>query len=107
MTGCVTGDCYALGTVTQSGGNKLIQVNLTIEDTGSVPAIALAAMVAVRDRILPGKEETPILQIFSAVDSGYLFFPNDTLSGEFVVVVNSKINALYITTMIDLLVPHG
>ena len=90
-----------LGTVTQSVGDRLIQVNLTLEDTGSVPAIALATMVVVRGEILPSGEETPILKIFPTVDSGYLFFPNDPLSREFVVVASSKINALYVTMIVD------
>jgi hypothetical protein len=90
-----------LGTVTQSAGDSLIQVNLTLEDTGSVPAIALATMVIVRGESLPSTQQTPILKIFPAVDNGYLFFPNDPLSREFVVITNSKINALDITMKVD------
>ncbi len=91
-----------LGPSTRSGNDTIVQVNLTAEDTGAVPAVALASMVAVRGIVSPGETTTRILSIFPLIHMGSFFFPSDTFSREFFVVIkNPDISALSVEIQVD------
>ena len=87
---------FAVASVVRSGNNRLVQVHLTIEDAGSVPALDLGSIVVVRGISDPGGYST-ILRVLQPFGTGDFIFPNDTYSSDFLVdVTTPAINALNI-----------
>jgi FtsH-binding integral membrane protein len=87
---------FAVASVVRSGHNRLVQVHLTIEDAGSVPALDLGSIVVVRGISDPGGYST-ILRVLQPFGTGDFIFPNDTYSSDFLVdVTTPAINALNI-----------
>ena len=92
----------SLGPATRSGSDTLVQVNLSAEDTGTVPAVALASMVVVRGIVSPDGSTTPILRIAPLINDGSFFFPGDTFSEElFVRISNPHVESLSVDIQVD------
>lgn len=92
-----------LGTVTQMGSNRMVQVDLTAEDVGAIPALELASMVVIRGITdTHDGTKTSIMRIFPLTRTGSFFFPDDTFTRQFVVTVtDSRIQALDVELQVD------
>lgn len=92
-----------LGTVTQVGSNRMVQVDLTAEDVGAIPALELASMVVIRGITdTHDGTKTSIMRIFPLTRTGSFFFPDDTFTRQFVVTVtDSQIQALDVELQVD------
>lgn len=85
----------AIGSVAQSGSEKLIQVNLTMEDAGSIPEVALGSMMVVSGISYPSGQTT-VLRVMQPIGNDSYFFPNDSFSNDFIVTAKPGTDALSI-----------
>jgi hypothetical protein len=89
----------AIGSVVKSGSGKLVQVNLTMEDAGTVPSVALASMVIVSGINRSG--QSTILKVYQPIANASYFFSNDKFSDNFTVLTGPEIDALHIELLVD------
>jgi hypothetical protein len=90
----------AIGSVTQAGDEKLVQVNVTMEDAGSIPELALASMIVVSGVSYPGGQSTVLSVLQPITDTSY-FFPSDEYSKKFLVIAEPGTEALDVDLFVD------
>ncbi len=84
---------FTISSVTGTGSDRVAQVDLTMEDTGSVPAVAVGSIVVISG-ISPGGSKTP-LKVLQPYGNGGWLFPDNTISYDFLVpITKSGIDAL-------------
>ena len=95
---------FTISSVTGTGSNRFAQIDLTMEDTGSVPAVALGSIVVVNGigyQSSESKKTLMVRQTYSPLmvqqpySNDRWLFPNNTVSDDFVVpITESWIKAL-------------
>jgi FtsH-binding integral membrane protein len=86
---------FAIGSAARSGTDRLVEVNLTIEDVGSVPALSLASILVIRGISYSPNEGRTILDVLQPYGNDGFFFPNDIISYDFLVrITEPGIDAL-------------
>lgn len=90
-----------VGPTARSGDDKIIQVNLTMEDAGSVAAVALGSMVVVSGISYPDGTITT-LKVLKPISDASFLLPGDTVSYDFpVIIAKPGINALRFALTVD------
>jgi hypothetical protein len=90
-----------IGPTIRSGNDKIVQVNLTMEDEGSVAALALGSMAVVSGISYPDGTRTT-LKIVQPIGDASFLLPNDTVSFDFPVIITKPgIGALNFALTID------
>ena len=77
---------FTISSVTGTGSNRFAQIDLTMEDTGSVPAVALGSIVVVNGTGYPSSGSKKVLMVQPYSNNAWLF-PNNTVSDDFVVPI--------------------
>lgn len=88
-----------VGSVVQEGSEKLLQVNLTMEDAGAIPSVDLGSMVIVSGTNNSG--HSTILSVMQPFGDDSYFFPDDTISYEFIVIAGPGIYAVHVELLVD------
>ncbi len=76
----------ALGSVARSGGDRLVQVDLTMKDESAATALTLESMVVVSGITYPSRKSA-VLSVLQPIQYNNFLFPQDTYSEDFLVVV--------------------
>jgi hypothetical protein len=85
---------FAIRSITGTGSNRVAQVDVTLENTGSVPAVALGSVLLVYGVSFPSGSKTLLRVLPPYSNSGWLF-PNNPISYDIPVrLTKSAINAL-------------
>lgn len=93
---------FTIGPVVRSGNDRLVQVNLNMEDAGSVPALALGSIIVVKGISLYPKKTSTILRVLQPYRNASFMFPGSNVSYDFLINVNRPgIDALNFQLALD------
>lgn len=92
---------FSIGPAARSGADRLVQVNLTWQDAGTVPVLGLNSMVVVSGIGYPSGRST-ILRVLQPIAGDSFIFPNDKYSRAFVVVISKPwVDALDVKLVVN------
>lgn len=78
---------FSIGAMTGKGASRVVQVDLSMEDTGSVPAVAVGSIIVVGGIRGTGGDAT-ILKVLQPYSNGAWLFPGNVVLFDFLVSVN-------------------